>query len=217
MSFQQIHKHPTKETNKEKDNFSKDNPGNQDYNQSYYSNSSVNFNFSNIDIFDTEKVIQRKPKCTCRGKCTKCLETADQQTNIPNIQPKLKISQPNDPLEKEADEVAEHVMRMSSHEELYQPIRNLADKKINRKCKSCEKEEEESEELKKMKFSRKENKNSSYYYDISDHLQSYNVLSQEGKSLDASTREFMESRFGYDFGKVRIHTDERSSIFQLMQ
>ena len=30
-----------------------------------------------------------------------------------------------------------------------------------------------------------------------------------GKSIDYSTREFMESRFGYDFSNVRIHNDAR--------
>lgn len=32
-----------------------------------------------------------------------------------------------------------------------------------------------------------------------------------GEPLDAGTRGFMESRFGYDFGEVRIHSDERAA------
>src|SRR5262249_56176065 len=32
-----------------------------------------------------------------------------------------------------------------------------------------------------------------------------------GRELDAATRRFMEARFGYDFGRVRIHTDERAA------
>lgn len=36
------------------------------------------------------------------------------------------------------------------------------------------------------------------------------VLQSTGQPLDASTRAFMEPRFGHDFSKVRIHTDERA-------
>ena len=34
-----------------------------------------------------------------------------------------------------------------------------------------------------------------------------NIRSIEATSLDTNTRGFMESRFGYDFSKVRIHAD----------
>ncbi len=33
------------------------------------------------------------------------------------------------------------------------------------------------------------------------------VLRSPGQALDAATRTFMESRFGYDFSRVRVHTD----------
>jgi hypothetical protein len=36
------------------------------------------------------------------------------------------------------------------------------------------------------------------------------VLSSNGQPLDRETRRFMESRIGFDFGKVRIHTDARA-------
>ena len=37
------------------------------------------------------------------------------------------------------------------------------------------------------------------------------VLREPGSPLDASTRDFMEPRFGHDFGSVRVHTDERAA------
>ena len=37
------------------------------------------------------------------------------------------------------------------------------------------------------------------------------ALSSNGQPLDASTREFMESRFGHDFSQVRVHTDSRAA------
>jgi Domain of unknown function (DUF4157) len=38
-----------------------------------------------------------------------------------------------------------------------------------------------------------------------------NVRSSGSASLDSSTKEFMESRFGYDFSNVRIYADERAA------
>jgi len=37
------------------------------------------------------------------------------------------------------------------------------------------------------------------------------VLRSPGQTLDASTRAQMEARFGHDFGRVRVHADERAS------
>ncbi|HEX8557746.1 MAG TPA: DUF4157 domain-containing protein [Pyrinomonadaceae bacterium] len=37
------------------------------------------------------------------------------------------------------------------------------------------------------------------------------VLRAPGQPLDASTRAFMEPRFGYDFARVRVHADERAA------
>lgn len=36
------------------------------------------------------------------------------------------------------------------------------------------------------------------------------VLQSSGQPLDTSTRKFMESRFGHDFSRVRVHTDARA-------
>jgi hypothetical protein len=37
------------------------------------------------------------------------------------------------------------------------------------------------------------------------------VLRSPGRALDAATRGFMESRFGHDFSRVRVHTDARAN------
>jgi hypothetical protein len=39
----------------------------------------------------------------------------------------------------------------------------------------------------------------------------HRVLRSTGAALDAATREALEPRFGYDFGKVRIHTDAQAA------
>ncbi|SRR5579883_20627 len=39
----------------------------------------------------------------------------------------------------------------------------------------------------------------------------HDVLSSPGQPLDAGTRAFMEPRFGFDFSRVRVHTDARAA------
>jgi hypothetical protein len=39
----------------------------------------------------------------------------------------------------------------------------------------------------------------------------HKVLRSPGRPLDESTRQLMEPRFGHDFGRVRVHTDERAA------
>lgn len=39
----------------------------------------------------------------------------------------------------------------------------------------------------------------------------HNVLSSSGQLLDAGTRAFMEPRFGHDFSRVRVHTDDKAA------
>ncbi|HYH84994.1 MAG TPA: DUF4157 domain-containing protein [Pyrinomonadaceae bacterium] len=39
----------------------------------------------------------------------------------------------------------------------------------------------------------------------------HEVLNSPGQSLDAATRALMETRFGHDFSRVRVHTDSRAS------
>ncbi len=39
----------------------------------------------------------------------------------------------------------------------------------------------------------------------------HEVLRSPGKPLDSETRAFMEPRFGHDFSKVRVHTDEKAA------
>src|SRR5258708_11313667 len=39
----------------------------------------------------------------------------------------------------------------------------------------------------------------------------HEVLNSSGQPLDASTRAFMEPRFGHDFSRVRVHSDPRAT------
>jgi hypothetical protein len=76
--------------------------------------------------------------------------TIDFEFSKIGIQPKLKVSQPKDEYEQEADRIAEHAIKMPSTSDLATPIEASKDKEINRKCAACGMEEEDEA----MKISR---------------------------------------------------------------
>jgi hypothetical protein len=108
------------------------------------------------------------------------------------IQPKLTVSKPDDEYEREADRVADHVMRMPAQ----------AVPQISRKCSSCANERKSGEEVVQRKF------DMSTAADVSSSL---DVLQTGGTPLDEPVRQSMESRFGRDFSGVRIHTGARAA------
>jgi hypothetical protein len=127
------------------------------------------------------------------------------------LQPKLKVSQLGDAYEQEADRIAEQVMRMADPSDSVMPQGAAIDEeRIDRKCRACEMSKEED---KKLEISRKPSTETSDL-EANDETANEinNIRSSSGSSLDANTKEFMESGFGgYDFSKVRVHTDERAA------
>lgn len=111
------------------------------------------------------------------------------------LQKKLAIGRADDPLEHEADRVADQVMRMPD------PTVSVttAPLQISRKCAACEDEEETLH--KKPAGSA----NASGAPAIV-----HQALGEPGQPLDRSTRAFFEPRFGYDFSRVRLHAGSRA-------
>jgi hypothetical protein len=113
------------------------------------------------------------------------------------VQRKLTIGSPNDPLEHEADAVADKVMRMPEP------------RFIQRKCADCE--EEEMLQQKPLASSitpfiqAKGNDSETASDAISQRISS---TRSSGSSMDSNTQNFMESRFGKDFSNVKIHTGD---------
>src|SRR5215212_4169292 len=126
-----------------------------------------------------------------------------------SIQPKLKVSQPNDVYEQEADKVAENIMSMTNDNPIATTFSHK-EEKIDRKCAVCEMKEKEKKE-EKLKISKKPSNTS--ILEESDEISNEinNIRSDSSIPLDGSTREFMESRFGYDFSNVRVHADEKAA------
>lgn len=114
-----------------------------------------------------------------------------EQQSATFIQPKLSVGAPDDPYEKEADSVAEKVMRM--------PAGNF----VQLKCDHCE-EEEKNIQRKPSSFLQTKSSDTPV---VSNALDSKIESSKgQGSAMDASTSSFMSSRFGSPFDSVKIHT-----------
>jgi hypothetical protein len=128
------------------------------------------------------------------------------------IQPKLKVSQPGDAYEQEAYRVAERVMRMSAPSDSVSSMQAKKEEGIDRKCTACERVKEEEEKKMSLNISRKISSSEGNLETIDEISgQTGAILSSSGSSLDANTKEFIESRFGYDFANVRIHNGEMAA------
>ena len=143
-------------------------------------------------------------KCTARGL---------KSPKINVLQPKLKISQPGDAYEQEADRVADQVIRMPGVSNSHMPMKaTRQEEEVDRKCMSCEmKDHDEKEEVEDLNISRRSLNVSDF--EAKDQVTSEinGVRSSSSLSLESSTKEFMESRFARDFSNVRIHVNERAA------
>lgn len=127
------------------------------------------------------------------------------------IQAKLKIGQPNDIYEQEADRVAEQVMRMpepclqrqteeeEEEEEIIQ-TKPLADQITPFVQRQVEQEEEE----KILHAKEVPGQTSEVTHELESRI---NALKGGGRPLTECERNFFEPRFNYDFSDVRIHTE----------
>lgn len=117
-----------------------------------------------------------------------------------SIQRKLTVGAPEDPYEREADAVADSVMRM--------PEQNF----VQRKCNHCE--EEEKVQRKPLSasitpFIQTKSENAAA---VSEGVAGSIHSSRGGGSLlDGGTQSFMSSRMGSDFSNVTIHNDDQSA------
>ena len=113
------------------------------------------------------------------------------QTPHPLVQPKLVVGEVDDPLEHEADHVADQVMRM--------PEPGLAvtagPPQLSRKCADCEED----------KLRRDPSGPQAAAGEAPEMV--HQALRSSGQPLDTATRGYFEPRFGHDFSRVRIHSD----------
>jgi Domain of unknown function (DUF4157) len=122
----------------------------------------------------------------------------------------LQIGSPLDPQEQEADRVADNVMQMRPEDDTDLPIhQDAAPLTVRRTTYSpysldegriIEEDEEDEEEQIQAKSAAGPAPSA-----VSDKVEA--VVRRPGAALPDATRALMESRFGYDFSRVRIHAD----------
>ncbi len=115
-----------------------------------------------------------------------------------HIQVKLTVSNPGDASEREADRVADQVMRMT-------------DAMVSRRCdcNGCSTCKMRSEAAARMV--QPMSGGFGGQGEMSAPTAVEGALGSPGRPLDAGTRAFFERRFGRDFGDVRVHTDGASA------
>lgn len=128
-------------------------------------------------------VLQRK--CACGGSSGltgSCFDCETKKLIGKPLQTKLRISEPGDEYEQEADRLAAQVMRMPDSDMNRGNSHLLATPLVQRRAgEGCTGDEQAPPFVQE-------------------------VLSSSGQPLDAVTRAFFEPRFGHDFGRVRVHS-----------
>ncbi len=126
------------------------------------------------------------------------------------LQTKLRIGQPGDKYEQEADRVAEQVMRMPMPltTERTGASGQAEDTRIQRKCLKCMNGLHGllGKDKKDEKLQAKQTPGRTH--EITAQIESnINALRGGGQPLPEPVRAFFEPRFGHDFGQVRVHSD----------
>ena len=118
---------------------------------------------------------------------------APQSKSLPSRQGKFVVSSPGDSYEQEANRVSEQVMRISEPQCT-----------CGGECPDCRVRTDQGHE--RTKDIQDGNTGGSVAPPII-----HEVLAAPGQSLAATTRRFMEPRFGHDFGDLRVHTDAKAA------
>ncbi len=126
--------------------------------------------------------------------------TIGNQAVLRLLMPKLVVGQIDDPLESEADRVAEHVMRTSDPAAITPAG---GDTVVQRKCEACEEEEQEAP----VQLARFASQSAPLGHVPEAPAIVNEVLRSPGQPLEPSTRAFFEPKFGHDLSGIRIHTD----------
>ena len=122
------------------------------------------------------------------------------------IQPKLRISQQNDPAEREADRIADAVVRMPATSPLSLNYRTSTPGTLHLKCKACSHEQDENDGEQPTILHRQPIGTDFASTPVGGGLESPLPAGSAGHPLPVMTRNYFESRFGAEFGGVLIHT-----------
>jgi len=123
------------------------------------------------------------------------------------VHAKLTIGRPDDPLEEEADKVADQVMRKPASDA---GAGSCTCAPGGEMCESCRRDEPKPAAAPPIVRRAAESSASASGAFAAPSIVS-KTLGGAGRPLEPSTRADMEDRFGRDFGGVRIHVDDRAA------
>jgi hypothetical protein len=123
------------------------------------------------------------------------------------LQPKLAVSQPNDPYEKEADSVANRLVKNPTQQ--HQPISVNSISSNYIQCLNSSREDERSTASFEPELIQPKSDGGSASGD--DNKTSPFSLQNGGSRLDDSTQQFFESRLGRSLDHVRLHTSAKAA------
>ena len=140
-----------------------------------------------VDPHSASPVIRRTPWCVCGGSCPRCRAKSN-----------LVIGAPDDAYEKEADAVADRVMRMADST---RPAAASAPA-VQRACTACDHDDGARPQAKAERSA------ASVHGERPDAPASVDAaLRSPGRPLDAGACTFFEPRLGVDLSAVRVHSD----------
>jgi len=142
--------------------------------------------------------IQRE--CHCGGQCSSCQAQSSELEDFPLLQAKLRVGSVNDEYEREADRVAGEVMRMPA---IPRFGARLEDKPPARHLRRLFPKGKETPHRMTMPARATLGREPT-----PSHAEAKVDKVIGGQPLPNEQRIFFESRFGADFGNVRIHTGE---------
>jgi hypothetical protein len=123
----------------------------------------------------------------------------------------LRVGEPNDAFEREADRVADEVMAGGRTKRDWSFSKVSVEAPLQRKC-ACGGSGGSAGECEECKEKKTVQRKSAGDVETGyAPLIVQDVLNSPGQPLDAATRAFMEPRFGRDFTNVRVHTDARAA------
>jgi hypothetical protein len=111
----------------------------------------------------------------------------------------LKIGAANDPLEQQADQVADQVMRMADPA----PVLSAGPEGVSRACTAC------ADKAKEENVQRRAEPSVGAPGEAPALV--HETLQAPGRPLDPGLRDFFEPRFGQDLSAVRVHDDARAA------
>ncbi|MEP7377630.1 MAG: DUF4157 domain-containing protein, partial [Chitinophagaceae bacterium] len=153
--------------------------------------------------------------------------SAAESANADNISPgkeclpvqcKLTVGAPDDPFEREADEMADKIMRMPEQNFIQRKCSHCEEEEkiqqktyasfVQRKCAHCEEEEKIQGKPARSFIQRKESAGTPVASDNAN--VQIKASSGRGNNMDATTLSFMENRFDTNFNDVKIHTNKEA-------